>query len=190
VGVAELATSTSDLPSGVVDSGTRTARVPSDAARTARRLPRLLRRPRPPVDASDRAWLRAYVGLTFAGSAAVLALSPTTLMYWQALCLFHAAVLPLTLWGGLLLRTRHAARVLAGAATWAALAVLLALGIAFGTPDFRCRGLETVVFPLLGDSPMLHELHIQDTCPWPTGDPHGWWPDVLPRPAAAGQPPR
>ena len=32
--------------------------------------------------------------------SAVFALSPTTMMYWQGLCLFHAAVLPLTLYGG------------------------------------------------------------------------------------------
>jgi hypothetical protein len=133
-----------------------------------------------------RAWLRAYVLWTLGGAAAVLALSPTTFMYWQGLCLFHAAVLPLTLWAGLLLRTRHAARVLAAAGAWVVLELLLALGIAFGTPDFRCRGFETVVFPLRGDSPMLHELHIQDTCPWPTDDPHGWWPDVLPLPGAGG----
>jgi hypothetical protein len=138
--------------------------------------------PRLPPDASGRAWLRGYVVLTFLAAAAVFVLSPTTMMYWQGLCLFHAAVLPLALYAGLLLRTRHARRVLAGAAVYVALELLLTFGIAFGTPDFRCRGLETVVFPLLGDSPMLHELHIQDTCPWPLGDPHGWWPDVLPRP--------
>jgi hypothetical protein len=149
------------------------------------------RLPRLPATASDRAWLEGYAVLTFLAAAAVYALSPTTMMYWQGLCLFHAAVLPLTLYAGVLLRTRLAARVLAGAAAYAVLEVLLVLGIAFGTPDYRCRGLETVVFPLLGDSPMFHDLHVQDTCPWPLGDPHGWWPDVLPRPgeAPAGQAP-
>jgi hypothetical protein len=157
------------------------------------RLGRLLRLPRLPETAADRAWLQGYVVLIFLAAAAVYSLSPTTMMYWQGLCLFHAAVLPLTLYAGLLLRTRLAARVLAGAAAYVVLELLLTLGIAFGTPDFRCRGLETVVFPLLGDSPMFHDLHVQDTCPWPLGDPHGWWPDVLPRPgeAPAGQtPPR
>jgi len=154
----------------------------------APRLERLLRLPRLPATASDRAWLQGYVVLTFVASAVVYAVSPTTMMYWQGLSLFHAAVLPLTLYAGLLLRTRHAARVLAGAAAYAGLEIVLALGIAFGTPDYRCRGLETVVFPLIGDSPMLHELHIQDTCPWPLGDPHGWWPDVLPRPGEAPAP--
>jgi hypothetical protein len=152
------------------------------------RLALFLRLPRLPAAAPDRAWLQGYVILTFVAALAVYAVSPTTMMYWQGLSLFHAAVLPLTLYAGLLLRTRHAARVLAGAAAYAVLEIVLTLGIAFGTPDYRCRGLETVVFPLLGDSPMLHELHIQDTCPWPLGDPHGWWPDVLPRPGEAPAP--
>ena len=163
-------------------------RAEAQAAAPQARLAHLLRLPRLPATASDRAWLQGYVVLTFLAAAAVYAVSPTTMMYWQGLCLFHAAVLPLTLYAGLLLRTRHAARVLAGGAAYVVLELLLALGIAFGTPDFRCRGLETVVFPLVGDSPMFHELHIQDTCPWPLGDPHGWWPDVLPRPGEA--PPR
>ena len=163
---------------------------PAAAPRLGRleRLARLLRLPRLPATASGRAWLQGYVVLTFVAAAVVYAVSPTTMMYWQGLSLFHAAVLPLTLYAGLLLRTRHAARVLAGAAAYAVLEIVLAVGIAFGTPDYRCRGLETVVFPLIGDSPMLHELHIQDTCPWPLGDPHGWWPDVLPRPGEAPAP--
>lgn len=165
---------TTERPAGPAPGG-----VVSRAAAAARRL-----LPRLPAAASGRAWLRGYVVLTFLAAAAVYALSPTTMMYWQGLCLFHAAVLPLTLYGGALLRTRRARMVVAGAAVYAALELLLTLGIAFGTPDFRCRGLETVVFPLRADSPMLHDLHIQDTCPWPTGDPQGWWPDVLPPPGA------
>lgn len=162
---------------------------PPVAAGPGERLARLLRLPRLPETAADRTWLQGYVVLTFLAAAAVYALSPTTMMYWQGLCLFHAAVLPLTLYAGLLLRTRLAPRVLAGAAVYVALELALLFGIAFGTPDYRCRGRDTVVFPLLGDSPMFHELHIQQTCPWPLGDPHGWWPDVLPLPPAAVTPP-
>jgi hypothetical protein len=142
---------------------------------------RLLRRPA--AGAGGRAWLRGYVLLTFLAAVAVYAVSPTTFMYWQGLCLFPAAVLPLVLYAGAVRRSRRGARVAAGVAAWAAVEVVLTLGIAFGTPDFRCRGRDTVVFPLRHDSPMLHDLRIQDTCPWPTGDPHGWWPDVLPVPA-------
>ncbi len=135
---------------------------------------------RPAAPPSGRAWLRGYALLTFLAAAAVYAVSPTTLMYWQGLCLFHAAVLPLTLCAGRLLHTRHAPRVLAGAAAYAGLAVLLTLGIALGTPDFRCQGRGTVVFPLRSHSPMFQDLHIQQTCPWPLDRPNTWWPDVLP----------
>jgi len=169
-------------------NGRRARLVPPRLARLVplARLVRLARLARLEDTASDRDWLRGYVVLTFLAAAAVYIVSPTTMMYWQGLCLFHAAVLPLTLYGGLLLRTRHARRVLAGAAAYAALELALVFGIAFGTPDYRCHGLETVVFPLVGDSPMFHDLHIQETCPWPLGDPHGWWPDVLPRPGEPG----
>ena len=37
-------------------------------------------------------------------------------------------------------------------------------------------------FALAYDSPMLEDLHIQRTCPWPVNVPGGWWPDVLPKP--------
>jgi hypothetical protein len=155
--------------------------------RALRRQPpwrRLLRPPLPPprraVPLAGRQWLRGYVLLTFLAAVTIYAISPTTLMYWQGICLFHAAVLPLTLCAGRLLRTRQATRVLAGAAVYAALAVLLTLGIALGTPDFRCQGRNTLVFPLRSHSPMFRDLHIDETCPWPLDRPNTWWPDVLP----------
>jgi hypothetical protein len=148
-------------------------------ARLARAV--LCRLPENGGPATGRAWLRGYAVSTFVAALAVFAVSPTTLMYWQALCLFHAAVLPLTLAAGRLLRTRLAPRLLAGLAAYVVLELALTLGIAYGTPDFRCRGLATLVFPLIGDSPMFHDLNIQQTCPWPVA-PHSWWPDVLPPP--------
>jgi hypothetical protein len=133
-----------------------------------------------PADAPDRSWLRGYVVLCFVAAVAVFAISPTTLMYWQGLCLFHAAVLPLTLLGGVLLRTPRARQVLAAAAVYVVLELVITLGITFASPDFRCRGRDTLVFPLRDHSPMFRDLHIQDTCPWPLDVPGTWWPDVLP----------
>src|SRR5262249_34008129 len=134
-----------------------------------------------------RAWLLAYVRWTFLALVAILILSPTTFMYWQGLCLFHAAVLPLTLYAGALLRTRFPGRILGAAALYVLLELGLTLGIAFASPDFRCTGRGTLVFPLRDDSPMLRDLHIQDTCPWPVDIPKGWWPDVLPHEGAHGK---
>jgi hypothetical protein len=135
--------------------------------------------------ASDRTWLQGYVLWTFAATVLVLCLAPTTFMYWQGLALIHAAALPPVLWLGALWRSRRAARVRAGVAVYAVLEVLVGLGMAFGSPDYRCRGTETVVFPLRYDSPMFDELHIQATCPWPLNVRGGWWPDVLPAPGGS-----
>ena len=55
-----------------------------------------------PPAVSPRAWLRNYARLCFVAAALVYSLSPTTIMMWQGLVLFHAAVLPVILWGGAL----------------------------------------------------------------------------------------
>jgi hypothetical protein len=67
------------------------------------------------------------------------------------------------------------------------LEVLLLLGLAFGTPNYRCGGREGLDLALRSDHPMLHQLHILDACPLPLDQPGTWWPDVLPEGGAAGQ---
>jgi hypothetical protein len=132
---------------------------------------------------SSRAWLKGYVRVCFVGGLIVFILSPTTLMMWQVLILFHAAILAVVLWAGSLARTRRAARTIAWTRVYGIAEVLLVLAIAFGTPQYRCAGhnpRDGFNFPLKSDSPMFRELHIQQTCPWPMNAPGGWWPDVLP----------
>jgi len=134
-----------------------------------------------PPEASDREWLQGY--LIWTGTAAVLvfALAPTTIMAWQVLILYHAAVLPLVLWlGTLSRRPRWAPWVARGTAAYVVLEVLLILGLAFGSPNYRCGGREGLDLALRSDHPMLHELHIVQTCPLPLNQPGTWWPDVLP----------
>jgi hypothetical protein len=132
------------------------------------------------AEAPDRLWLRSYLTWTLAALVLVLAVAPTTFMYWQGFVLIPAAVLPLVLWSGALWRSRWRRWVPIGLALWVGLAALEGLGIAFGSPDYRCHGEDTVVFPLRSHSPMLDDLHIQSTCAWPLDQPGGWWPDVLP----------
>jgi hypothetical protein len=141
-------------------------------------------RRRLPDAASVRTWLQGYVLWTLAATVLVLCLAPTTFMYWQGLVLVHAAALPAVLWLGALWRRRRTL-VPAAVAVYAALEIAVGLGMAFGSPDYRCRGEETVVFPLRYHSPMFSELGIQATCPWPLDVPDGWWPDVLPGPDGA-----
>lgn len=132
---------------------------------------------------SGRSWLKGYARLCFLAAVVVFGLSPTTIMMWQGLILLHAAVLPVVLWLGSLSRTRLAPRVLLGARIYGGLEVALLLALALGGFHYRCgghTGEDGYGFPLRYDHPMLEELGIQQTCPWPVNDPGGWWPDVLP----------
>jgi hypothetical protein len=132
---------------------------------------------------TDRDWLKGYARISFLAAVFVFALSPTTLMMWQALILLHAAILPVILWLGALGRSRLAPRVLKAAWIYAIAEIVLLLAIAFGNPQYRCGGRmkrTDFSFPLRSDHPMMRELKIQQTCPWPMNRPNGWWPDVLP----------
>ena len=132
---------------------------------------------------TDRDWLKGYARISFLALAIVFALSPTTVMMWQGLIVLHAAILPVILWLGSLSRTRFAPRVVKGTWIYAAAEIALLVAMAFGNPQYRCGGRmnrRDFIFPLRYDHPMLHELKIQQTCPWPVNQPDGWWPDVLP----------
>jgi hypothetical protein len=132
---------------------------------------------------SDREWLRGYARVSFVAAVIVFSLSPTTLMMWQGLILLHAAILPVILWVGALGRSRLAPWVAKGIWIYAAVEIALLVGIAFGNPQYRCGGRTARTdfgFNLRYDHPMLRELNIQQTCPWPVNVPGAWWPDVLP----------
>jgi hypothetical protein len=136
--------------------------------------------------ASDRHWLKGYARVCFVAAVLVFSLSPTTLMMWQGLILLHASILPVVLWVGALGRSRIGPRVVKATWIYAAAEIVLLLAIAFGNPQFRCGGRmkrTDFSFPLRSDHPMMYELKIQQTCPWPVNQPGKWWPDVLPETA-------
>jgi hypothetical protein len=136
--------------------------------------------------ASGREWLRGYVVWCFAAALLVFSLSPTTIMSWQGLILFHAAAIPPVLALGALARLpRWASRVRRGAWAYAGVEIALGLVMALASPHDRCGGRSEMRLALAYDSPMLHELGIQDACPQPLDQPDGWWPDVLPPAGAA-----
>lgn len=141
-------------------------------------------RKRLPAAASDRTWLKGYALWTFLAAAVVFAASPTTIMMWQALIVLHAAVLPLVLWAGPLLRSgRWSERASRGVWIYAAASVAILILIPLGSTHYRCAGhdgSDSFGLALRHDHPMLHELHVHATCPLPVNDPKGWWPDVLP----------
>jgi len=130
-------------------------------------------------DAGGRAWLAGYAGLGFAAALAAFALAPTTVMAWQGLILFHAAVLPLVLWAAALARSGRGRAVRRIAIAWAGVSVLLGVAMAFGSPRYHCAWGTPETPPLRHDHPMFHELGIHDRCPLVTGDPDGWWISLL-----------
>jgi hypothetical protein len=145
--------------------------------RLARRCRPLLARRRAAAH-SERSWLEGYVVWTAAAALAGFALAPTTVMSWQALVVFHAAVLPLVAWGEEQARRRPTLfRRAVGAHVAASL--LLAVALALANPQYRCGGRGDLHFPLHADHPMLHELGIHRTCPWPIDPERDWFPDVL-----------
>jgi hypothetical protein len=133
-----------------------------------------------------RDWLEGYAGLAFVGAVAVFAAAPTTPQAWQALPIFHAAILPAVFAVGRLERGGRARAARRATLGFAALALAFDLALAAAGPNFRCAGRGTLVFPLRSHSPMFDELGLERTCPWPLDRPGTWWPDVLPE---AGPPP-
>ncbi len=131
--------------------------------------------------ADGRSWLEGYAALSFVGALAVFALAPTTPQAWQALPIFHAAVLPAVFAVGRLEAAGRAATARRAVLGYAALALALDVALAMAGPNFRCAGRGTLVFPLASHSAMFDELGLQRTCPWPLDRPGTWWPDVLPR---------
>jgi hypothetical protein len=129
--------------------------------------------------AFGRSWLEAYASSVFVATLLTFCLAPTTVMFWQGFVVFHAAVLPLVLWLGVLLRTRHAERVRVGMRFATPCAVGLVAVMAAGSPDYRCGGREGEVIVLKQDYPMIHDLHVDATCGVPVDVEHGWAPDVF-----------
>jgi hypothetical protein len=134
--------------------------------------------------ASDRAWLGGYVRWTFLGTLATFGLSPTSISHWYVFPVFHAAVLPVVLAGGALLRSRRVRLTRRAAWAYAAIMLLLAPAFAFGAPPYRCgpprcKGNVYLMPALRSDHPMFDRLGIQKTCPVTVNDPDGWWPAAL-----------
>ena len=148
--------------------------------------PRLVRRWRRQPDAasSRRLWLTRYAAAVLLAAVASFALSPTTVMAWQAFAAFHAAVLTVVLWAAPCLRSRRRLAARRIAAAWLVVSVVAGAAMAIGGPLYRPGGRAPHAIVLRADHPMLHDLRI-DRAGSVTVDPvNGWWPDVLPAPPA------
>jgi len=132
-----------------------------------------------------RTWLLGVVRWSMIGVLAACAITPTAVMSWQLLTVFHLAVMPLVLLGLDLTTKGRWAAVRWGAGVYAAIGIVLIIAIGWGSPMFRCGGdtcdaMNATPPPLRADHEMLDELGINDTCRYEVDVPGGWWPDVLP----------
>ena len=132
-----------------------------------------------------RSWLVGVVRWSFVGTLVACIATPTAVMSWQLLTVLHFAVLPLVLCGLHLTHTGHLHRVRIGAGIWAALSLVLIVGIGLGSPMFRCGGKDCGAMnadppPLRANHTMLDALGINATCQYEVNVNGGWWPDVLP----------
>lgn len=134
--------------------------------------------------ASDRTWLGGYVRWTLLATLATFGLSPTSISHWYVFPVLHAAILPVVLAGGALLRSRWSWAVRRTAWAYALIMLVLAPAFAFGAPPYRCgqprcKGNVYLMPALRSDHPIFERLGIQRTCPLTVDDPRGWWPAAL-----------
>jgi hypothetical protein len=116
------------------------------------------RRRRKPV--TPRRWLKAYAGAAFVGGLVSFVLIPTTIMMWQLLIVFHAALLLLVL------RLAEMRGGRKGAFARGAIAVLIAgfvwmdVAAALASPAYRRGGYAAMVAFVSPDHPMVRGLGI------------------------------
>jgi hypothetical protein len=126
--------------------------------------------------ASARSWLREYALWTFVACFAANALSPSVVTWWHNLIALHAAVLPLVLAADAVLATPRAHWMRRGIAAWAALSVLLLLGMAFASDQYRRGGRDPIAYVLEWDHEMARDLRLAECCGIPVDPVKGAWP--------------
>ena len=141
------------------------------------------RRPAPRIEFTP--WLLGVVRWSLVGILVACAATPTAVMSWQLITVFHLAVLPLVFLGLHLSDIGRWPTVRLGLIVYAAISVVLSVAVGWGSPMYRCGGetcgaMNASPPPLRADHEMLDGLEIQDTCQFEVNVPGGWWPDVLP----------
>jgi len=125
---------------------------------------------------SARTWLGEYALWTFVACFIANALSPSVVTWWHNLIALHAAVLPLVLGADALLASPRTPWVRRGMAAWAALSVILLLGMAFASDQYRQGGRDPVEYVLESDHEMVRDLGLADCCGVSLDPEKGAWP--------------
>ncbi len=166
--------------------GVATLAVPLAAhLRLWRRRRALVQRLPSAVKLPSRRWLESYAVASFLGAVAAFAVSPTTVMMWQAFIAFPGALLPGLLMVGALLESGRATRTAQVLVVWAAVSVTLGAVMAVASPHYRRGGRHLVGIGVAANHPMLHDLGIADRCSTPVVGAGGFTPDVFRPPDAA-----
>ena len=126
------------------------------------------RRPKPVFGpladgAGERAWLVTYVRWSLIAAAASFALSPTTAMSWQGFAVFHAAIVPLVLYGEAALRSRKRVAVRRIVIGWSLLTVVVCLAVAIASPMYRRGGRHALGVRVREVPVFLEELGVTRT---------------------------
>lgn len=140
---------------------------------------------RPAESPVFKTWLQGVVRWGLVGVLLACTITPTAVMSWQLLTVFHLAVMPLVLLGLDLVEEGRWDSVRQGAAVYAVIGIFMIVAIGFGSPMYRCGGetcgaMNATPPPLRANHEMLDALGINDTCRYQVDVPGGWWPDVLP----------
>jgi hypothetical protein len=106
-----------------------------------------------------RSWLRAYVLMFSSAVLICIAISPTTIMFWQAFIALPASALALVMTVDALLRTRLQGTAVKVLQVACVLAIALMLAQTFGAPMYRCGGDHVATY-----DEMLLDLHAPRAC--------------------------
>jgi hypothetical protein len=129
--------------------------------------------------AAGRLWVVGYVESTFIGAVVAFALSPTTIMHWQAFSILHAAVLPVVMWAEVVLRARKGRAAPRIARAYAAALALVLVCMTLGAPMYRRGGRAPIEKALREDHPMYRDLGLLACCSVVVDPARDWTPDVF-----------
>ena len=112
------------------------------------------------VKISGRTWIKAYTVWIFVGCIIANALSTAHVMWWHNLIALHGAVLPVVLWTDALLRTPKAFLVRSVMAVYAIVAVVLMVGMGFGSEQYQGR--RPPPEPFVAEHELIRDLNLYE----------------------------
>jgi hypothetical protein len=129
-----------------------------------RRLRRVRRAPTRSLP--KRTWMHGYAFWLLLSCLLANGLSPARVTWWHNLIALHAAVLPLLLWGDVLLRSRRALLARRALAAWLAVGVFVLVAMSLAGEHYRPGGRDGDRFGLWTDRDLLVRQGIEEPFEW------------------------